>query len=94
MADGYEPHGTIYSAPQPGVADDDTVAAGEGCTRGMGAGWAGEGLYPVPTQHPPSTHIEHILASRAYLRPNEGNSEVNNEVSEDGSRIGSRMGPE
>ena len=34
-------------------------------------GWAWEGLYRVPTQTLPGTHIELILASGPYLRPNE-----------------------
>ena len=46
---------------------------------GLGGYWGGLYRYPYPAI--PGPHIEHILASGAYLRPNEGNSQVFNEVS-------------
>ena len=67
----------------PLFASTGPVAGWGRCTRGMGlVGWLG-GLYRVPSQHHPGTHIEHILALRPYLRPNEGKSEYIDEVSQD-----------
>ena len=76
---------------QPGVADDDTVAAGRGVP-GVGdtvGGWEGyTGYYPpaipVPT-------FNHILRLEPYPRPNEGLSEEYDEVSQIWPQNGPRM---
>ena len=53
-----------------------------------------EGLYRYPPSPVPGSHIELILATGPYLRPNEGNSTWFNEVSQTGSRNGPDMSSE
>ena len=58
--------------------------------------WVGawEGYTGVLPSTLPGPHIELILASGPYPRPNEAKYTVFNEVSQDGSRKGPRKGPE
>ena len=55
LVDGYEPHGTIYSAVVPGSRMTMPVVRG-GCTRGSGDVGGLEGCYtgthPDPSQDP------------------------------------------
>ena len=64
---------------------------GQGCTRGMGYGRVGGGLYRYPTRTPPGPIFSLYLAQRPYLRPNEGLFSTFDEVSEIGSRKGPQM---
>ena len=60
-------------------AADVAPAVVEGCTRGgdEGGDWVGtrEGYTGTPPSHP-RTRILNIFSHKAYLRPNEGKSQV------------------
>ena len=84
-----------YGSPRPCTA----VTVMRGCTRG-GAGrvyWVGtgrvywEGLYRYPSPLVPGPIISHILDSRPYPRPYEGNIKEYDEVSQMGLEKGPDM---
>ena len=54
---------------------------GEGCTRGMGPGGYGGGLYRYPARTLPIPVFSHIPGPSPYPRPNEGELLVIDEVS-------------
>ena len=89
--DGFEPHGTITGWDMPAWSMS-VPASATGVYPGWGS-WVGAGgvLYRYPARTVPGPIFSHILATKAYLRPNEGNSMRNDEVSEIGSRKGPRI---
>ena len=78
---------TIFSLVHGGPSHSRVSSGVGGCTRGGGDWWVPGGYTGVLPGTLPGPHISHILASEAYLRPNEGNSQVYDEVPQDGSRI-------